>query len=199
MTTLSERTQTDIRYVIRSKYTIYLHAVYSSAFITSLKVWLSTSATRSIFEVLTILFPRDTVWCPFELLLTLVAFVFSCPTESISNLNVCERTQNNSAENSAEFNKCAGRILRDQSKLVLPLLILITGIRFVSLFCNKGKPLQLIYCSYAAKTKHFHRYGNLILIDGPKLFVCVFVEIFFRGHVLDHLLGQIIIFFWVFT
>lgn len=73
-----------------------------------------------------------------------------------------------------------GRILRDQRKLVLPLLILITGIRFVSLFCNKGKPLQLIYRSYAVKTKHFHRNENLILIEelGP-FWVQYFLSRFF--------------------
>lgn len=77
------------------------------------------------------------------------------------------------------LNKCAGRILRDQSKLLLLLLILITGIQFVSLFCNKGKPLYLIYCSRTAnKASSIPRKLNFQLIQTDSDLYCDDVYMF---------------------
>lgn len=133
--------------------------VYSNARITSLKVWLSTYATRSIFVSFSIV--------PFFVASAarlLKAHVTAGSKETYAtndrvllkrkigkNVSDCNYSPHSHGKQlKILLNKCAGRILRDQSKLLLLLLILITGIQFVSLFCNKGKPLYLIYCSRTA-------------------------------------------------
>lgn len=88
----------------------------------------------------------------------------------------------------------------DQSKLLLLLLILITGIQFVSLFCNKGKRSYLIYCSRTVKQSCFNAAKIGFSIDPADTHIRCSVHnwrwyIFSCGHVLDHLSGQIRMFF----